>query len=172
MQEFPYYANATLDDGTEVEAIDLEQRGWADPEMLARTVRWSLVPKGNHITLTGRPYPLVSIVIPEGAKPIFRSRVMAGNIMSRSSDQIERKVIPHLMVPAFRCFCIGWKKGDVHVWTWVLPTGDIEVGTGDDSHLATTLREHLNTQVYETPEPEPEIIADSPAVPPEGLALS
>lgn len=156
MQEFPYFAAAVLDDGTEVERIDLEQRGWADPEMLARTVRWSLVPKGNHITLTGRPYPLVSIDIPEGAKPIYRSRVMVGNIIGRSSDQIERKVIPVLTVPAFRCFCIGWKKGKTTVWTWVLPTGDIEVGTGDDSHLATTLRTYLNTQVIEVPEPEPE----------------
>lgn len=166
MQEFPYYANATLDDGEEV-VVDLEQRGWADPEMLSRTVRWSLVPKGNHITLLGRPYPLISIDIPEGAKPVFRSRVLVGNITGRSSDQIERKVIPHLQVPAFRCFCIGWKKGKTIVWTWVLPTGDIEVGTGDDSHLATTLRTHLNTQVYETPEPEPETPADSTADSPE-----
>lgn len=155
MQEFPYFANATLDNGQEI-VVDLEQRGWADPEMLAHTVRWALVPKGNHITLTGRPYPLVSVVIPEGAKPIFRSRVFVGNIISRSSDQVERKVIPHLTVPVFRVFCIGWKKGDTHVWTWVLPTGDIEVGTDDDSHLATTLRTHLNTQVWEEPEPTPE----------------
>ena len=151
MQEFPYFANATLDDGEDV-VVDLEQHGWADPVMLARTVRWSLVPKGNHITLTGRPYPLVSIDIPVGAKPVFRSRVFVGNIIGRSADQIERKVIPHLTVPSFRCFCIGWKKGKMIVWTWVLPTGDIEVGTEDDSHLAVTLRSHLNTQVWEEPE--------------------
>lgn len=42
--EFPYFANATLDDGDEV-VVDLEQHGWANKEMLARTVRWSLVPK-------------------------------------------------------------------------------------------------------------------------------
>ena len=154
--EFPYLANATLDDGSEV-VVDLEQRGWADPEMLARTVRWSLVPKGTHITLYGRPYPLVSIGIPEDAKPIFRSRVFVGNIIGRSSDQIERKVIPHLQVPVFRVYCIGWKRGSEHVWTWVLPTGDIEVGTGDDSHLSNTLRTFLNTQVTEVPEPEPEV---------------
>lgn len=154
MQEFPYLANATLGDGTEV-TLDLEQHGWADPDMLAHTVRWSLVPKvePSHITLTGRPYPLVTIVIPEGAKPIFRSRVFAGVIKGRSSDQIERKVIPHLTVPAFRSFCIGWVKGSTKVWTWVHPTGDIEVGTGDDSYIGEALRAHLNTQVYETPEP-------------------
>lgn len=151
MQEFPYFANATLDDGEEV-VVDLEQRGWADPVMLARTVRWALVPKGNHITLTGRPYPLVSVSIPAGAKPIFRSRVYVGNITARSSDQIERKVFPYLQVPSFRCFCIGWKKGKTFVWTWVLPTGDIETSTEDDSHLADILRAHLNTQVVEVPE--------------------
>lgn len=158
MHEFPYFANATLDDGEEV-VVDLEQRGWADKEMLARTVRWSLVPNSNQLTLSGRPYPMVSIAIPAGAKPVFRSRVYVGNITGRSSDQIERKVIPHLMVPAFRVFCIGWKKGKTIVWTWVLPTGDIEVGTDDDSHLATVLRTHLNTQVWEEPIPE---TSDSP----------
>lgn len=151
MSEFPYFANATLDDGEEV-VVDLEQRGWADPAMLARTVRWALVPKGNHITLTGRPYPLVSVSIPAGAKPIFRSRVYVGNITARSSDQIERKVFPYLQVPSFRCFCIGWKKGKTFVWTWVLPTGDVETTTDDDSHLADILRAHLNTQVTEVPE--------------------
>ena len=155
MQEFPYFANATLDDGTEV-VVDLEQRGWADPVMLARTVRWALVPKPEHYTMKGMMYPLVSIAIPEGAKPVFRSRVFVGNIIGRSQDQIERKVIPSLKVPVFRVFCIGWKKGKSIVWTWVLPTGDIEVGTGDDSHIAITLRAHLNTQVWETPEPTPE----------------
>lgn len=73
--------------------------------------------------------------------------------MSRSSDQIARKVIPRLKVPRFRAFCIGWKKGDTHVWTWALPNGAIEVGTGDDSHLGEVLRSHLNTMVHETPEP-------------------
>lgn len=155
MSQFPYLANATLDDGEEV-VVDLEQRGWADKEILARTVRWSLVPKTepSYITLKGYVYPLVQISIPEGAKPIFRSRMFVGNIMSRSSDQIERKVIPHLQVPAFRAFCIGWKKGKTIIWAWVLPTGDIEVGTGDDSHLGEVLRAHLNTQIYEVSEPD------------------
>jgi len=151
--EFPYFANATLDDGEEV-VVDLEQRGWADKEILARTVRWSLVPKGTHVNLSGRPWPMVQIAIPEGAKPIFRSRVYVGSIISRSSDQRERKVIPVLTVPQFRVFCIGWKKGKTTVWTWILPDGSIEVGTGDDSHLGDLLRSHLNTQVREIPEPE------------------
>lgn len=154
MSQFPYYAAATLDDGTEVERIDLEARGWADKDMLSRTVRWSLVPKGQYISLSGRPYPLVSIAIPEGAKPVFRSRVYRGVITNRSSDQVARKVVPVLRVPEFRAFCIGWKRGSEHVWTWVLPTGDIEVGMGDDSHLGGVLRAHLNTLVDEVPEPE------------------
>lgn len=154
MSEYVYRANATLDDGTEVDNIDLEQRGWADKEMLARTVRWSLVPYGGKLTLDGRPYPLVQVAIPEGGKPTFRTRVYRAMIQSRSSDQIERKVIPHLRFPEFRVYCIGWKKGRQKVWLWVLPTGAIEVGTGDDSHLAEVLRSYLNTQVIEVPEPE------------------
>jgi hypothetical protein len=140
--EFPYFANATLDDGEEV-VVDLEQRGWADKEILARTVRWTLVPKGTHITLRGQQWPLVQIVY-------------VGMIRARSSDQIERKVIPVLTVPRFRSFCIGWKKGRQTVWTWVHPDGSIETGTGDDSYLGDALRAHLNTQVREVPEPEPE----------------
>lgn len=159
MREFPYFANATLDDGSDV-VVDLEQHGWADKEILARTVRWSLVPNGNGLTLHGRPWPLVSIQIPEGAKPIFRSRVYVGSIVSRSSDQIERKVIPILNVPVFRAFCIGWKKGDTHVWTWVMPTGDIEVGTLDDSWLGDNLRTALNQNVTEIPEPVEENIEE------------
>jgi hypothetical protein len=160
-KEYAYFANASLGDGTEVEAIDLEEHGWADPEMLANTVRWSLVPKGTHVNLLGQPYPLVQVSIPKGAKPIFRTRVFRAMISSRSSDQIERKVYPVLQVPEFRCYCLGWKKGRTKVWTWVLPNGAIEVGTGDDSYLAYVLRSHLNTIVYEVQEPEPEIIEDS-----------
>jgi len=153
MSEYVYFANATLDDGSEV-VLDLEERGWADKAMLARTRRWSLVPKGepSHISLSGRPYPLVSIDIPVGAKPVFRSRVYVGNIIGRRADQIERKVIPVMRVPAFRAYCIGWKKGRTIVWTWVLPTGDIEVGTGDDSHLGDQIRTELNLLVDEIPE--------------------
>ena len=159
MSEFVYAANATLDDGSEV-VVDLEQRGWADKEMLAKTVRWALVPKvePSHVTLTGRSYPLVSIAIPEGAKPIFRSRVYVGNIISRSKDQQDRKVIPSLRIPQFRVYCIGWKKGRTTVWTWIMPTGDIEVGTSDDSHVADRLRALMNTMVDETPEQQPEEI--------------
>jgi hypothetical protein len=155
MSEYAYFANATLSDGEEV-VVDLEQRGWADKEILAKTIRWALVPKGTHITLDGRPYPLVQISIPEGAKPIFRSRVYRAIIQSRSSDQIERKVIPVLRVPEFRAYCIGWKKGRTKVWTWVMPDGSIEVGTGDDSHRGNIIRTYLNTLTYEIPEPEPE----------------
>lgn len=160
MNEYVYHANATLNDGSEV-VVDLEQRGWADKEMLARTVRWSLVPKGTGISLNGRPYPLISIAIPEGAKPVFRSRVYTGSIVRRSSDQIERKVIPTLRVPQFRTYCIGWKKGRTTVWTWVLPTGDIEVSTGDDSYLGGQIRSQLNLLVDEIPEPEPPVEATS-----------
>ncbi len=133
MSEFPYLANATLDDGSEV-VVDLEEHGWADKVMLAHTVRWSLVPKENYLTMTGGLWPLVSINIPTGAKPVYRSRVYAGFGVG-------------ITVPAFRVFCIGWKLGSTTVWTWILPTGSIEVGTDDDSHLADVLRTHLNKQL-------------------------
>lgn len=152
MQEFPYYANATLDDGTE-EVVDLEEYGWADKEMLARTARWSLVPKGNHIMLDGRPWPMLTVGIPVGAKPVFKSRMFVGNIIGRSPDQIERKVIPHLRVPAFRAYAIGWKKGRTIVLTWMLPNGVAETTSSDECWAGTALREHLNTITWEEPMP-------------------
>lgn len=167
-KSYAYVANATLDDGSEV-TVDLEEHGWADKEMLSRTVRWALVPNGTQMTLLGQPYPLVQVAIPAGAKPVFRSRVYRAIITQRSSDQIERKVIPVLVHPEFRTYCIGWKKGRQHVWTWVLPNGAIETTTVDDSHLGTVLRSHLNTIVVEVPEPEP--APDSPEAAPEALPL-
>jgi hypothetical protein len=167
-KQYAYFANASLDDGSEV-VVDLEEHGWADKEMLSRTVRWALVPNGTQLTLTGQPYPLVQVAIPAGAKPVFRSRVFRAIITQRSSEQAERKVIPVLVHPEFRAYCIGWKKGRVHTWTWVLPNGAIEVTTDDDSHLGNVLRAHLNTIVYEVPEPEPEPDEDSTPVVPEGF---
>jgi hypothetical protein len=158
-KDYAYVANATLDDGSEA-VVDLEEHGWADKEMLSRTVRWALVPNGTQVMLTGQPYPLVQVTIPAGAKPIFRSRVFRSIITQRSSDQIERKVIPVLRFPEFRAYCIGWKKGRQHVWTWVLPNGAIEVTTDDDSHLGTLLRSRLNQEVIEVPEPEPVVEDD------------
>jgi hypothetical protein len=158
-KDYAYVANATLDDGSEV-VVDLEEHGWADKEMLSRTVRWALVPNGTQVMLTGQPYPLVQVTIPAGAKPIFRSRVFRSIITQRSSDQIERKVIPVLRFPEFRAYCIGWKKGRTHVWTWVLPNGAIETTSDDDSHIGTLLRARLNQEVIEIPEPEPD--SDSP----------
>jgi hypothetical protein len=154
-KEYAYFANATLDDGTEV-VVDLEEHGWADKEMLSRTVRWALVPNGSQTMLNGQPFPLVQVAIPAGAKPIFRSRVYRAMINQRSTDQIERKVFPVLKFPEFRTYCIGWKKGRSHVWTWVIPNGAIEVTTVDDSHLGTLLRTRLNQEVIEVPEPESE----------------
>jgi hypothetical protein len=167
-KDYAYFANATLDDGSDV-VVDLEEHGWADKEMLKRTVRWALVPNETQVTFSGQPYPLVQVAIPAGAKPIFRSRVFRAVITSRSTDQIERKVFPVLRVPEFRCYCIGWMKGRTKVWTWVLPNGAIEVSTEDDSHLAHVLRSHLNTIVYEVPEPEPTPDEDSTLDAPEGI---
>lgn len=126
--DYVYVAAAQLHDNSET-VIDLEERGWADKEVLSRTIRWTLVPKDGALTMSGRPYPLVSIHIPEGARPVFKSRVYG---VVGVNDQDEGK-------PMFRCYGIGYKLGKVTHWTWVLPTGDIEVVTGDDGLLFADL---------------------------------
>lgn len=158
-KEYVYVANATLDNGSDV-VVDLEERGWADKSMLARTRYWSLVPKPGELTLDQKPWPMISIAIPLGAKPVFRSRVYRGIITRRSDDQIERKVMPRLVIGEFRSYCIGWKKGRTTVWTWVHPNGAVETTTEDDSRIGTMLRDHLNTIIVEEPEPEPEVEDD------------
>jgi len=107
---FAYFAEAELDDGSRV-ALDLEEHGWADKELLARTVRWSLIPR------TG--LPLVVVNIPPGGKPVFKSRVYG---------TLNGPEVP------FRCYATGFHLHGRTFWTWVLPNGSIEVG--DDPSLA------------------------------------
>jgi hypothetical protein len=128
MSDYVYIAAAQLTDGSET-VIDLEERGWADKEVLSRTVRWTLIPKDGALTMNGRPYPLVSIHIPEGARPVFKSRVY-GVVGVDGSDE---------GMPRFRCYGIGYKLGKHTHWTWVLPTGDIESVTGDEALLFADL---------------------------------
>lgn len=165
-KEYAYVANVTLDDGTEV-VVDLEERGWADKDVLSRARHWALVPKPGELTLEQKPWPLVSVVIPAGAKPVFRSRVFRGSIYARSLDQAERRVIPRLVISEFRSYGIGWKKGRTQVWTWAHPNGAVEMSYGPDpeTRIGTILRNHLNTVIVEEPEPEPEVEDDesSPA---------
>lgn len=132
MSTFVYNAEAQLNDGSAI-LLDLEKTGWANPELLAQTVRFTLIPKEGAVTMKGTPYPIVVVNIPEGGKPVYRSRVF------RKTAGIEHVI-------DFRAYCIGYKADGVVHWTWVLPTGDVETGTEDDSYLAMLLFNHLEQQ--------------------------
>ena len=104
---FEYSAELQLHDGSVVQ-VNLEERGWADPERLAQTRVFSLVPKTN-------TWPRMSVNIPEGAKPIFKSRNNVGMTAGWT----------------FRSYAVGWfKDGESH-WTWINPNGTIESETDD-----------------------------------------
>lgn len=104
---YEYSAEVQLNDGTLVQ-LDLEERGWADPERLANTRVFTLVPKDP----TSK-WPFVRIHIPEGAKPIFKSR---NNVLVTAGRE-------------FKTYAVGWfKDGESH-WTWVMPNGSIELET-------------------------------------------
>ena len=120
--EFVYTAEAVTDDG-ESHVLDLEEHGWVDKELLARTVRWSIVPK-----VAG--WPIVVVHIPTGGKPIFKSRVFRR--MSMYLDGTPT---------GFRCYAIGYFLRGKSYWTWALPNGAIEVGP--DPVLADVLLRSL-----------------------------
>lgn len=107
--KFDYDLAAQLNDGSEVK-LDPEEKGWAEPERLAKVKVWSLIPRDQN------GMPVVTVQIPEGAKPIFKSRVYGKGLPGIEND-----------LPSFRCYAIGWHDTESH-WTWVLPTGDIEIG--------------------------------------------
>lgn len=130
---FPYNAAADLDDGSSV-LIDLEEHGWANKELLARTRRWSLIPKDGATTMTDRPYPFVACPIPEGAKPVFKSRWYGALGTAPGRDDQD--------LGGFRCFAIGYKQGRRTHLVWVLPTGDVEMG-GEQPWLAGVLWDRM-----------------------------
>jgi hypothetical protein len=110
---FEYTAELQLNDGSLVQ-IDLEERGWAEPERLANTRVFTLVPKNP-----GQHWPFLRVHIPEGAKPIFKSR---NNVLMYAGKQL-------------RVYAAGWfKDGESH-WTWVFPNGSIEVETDEPTFL-------------------------------------
>lgn len=119
MSEYAYKAEVFLDDGT-TQLLDLEEKGWADKELLKRVARWSLIPKPGAPQL-----PIVVVNIPKGSKPIFNSRVY-GKIAVGANQG----------TPLIRVYRIGYRTGRVNHWTWVLPNGSIETGTDDDCWLA------------------------------------
>ena len=108
--DYVYIAEAVTLDG-QSHILDLEEYGWADKELLGRTVRWSIVPKE-----LSSDWKIIVVHIPEGGKPIFKSRVY-GNTRGIS----------------FRCYAVGFKKGKTSYWVWSLPNGAVEVG--DEPYL-------------------------------------
>ena len=129
MDAFFYNAEAQLNDGSSV-LLDLEQQGWANKELLAKTVRWTLLPKPDAKTLNGTAFPIVVVNIPENGKPVAKSRVYAAFATATGEKLVQ-----------FRCHAIGYKLGRKTHWVWVLPTGDIEMG--DDPWLADLLLSRL-----------------------------
>jgi hypothetical protein len=107
--KFDYDLLAQLNDGTEVK-MDPEVHGWAEPERLSRVVVWTIVPR------EGVALPVVTVQIPEDAKPIFKSRVYGKGLPYEGST-----------LPSFRAYAIGWHDTESH-WTWVMPGGNIQVG--------------------------------------------
>jgi hypothetical protein len=103
-ETFEYTAELQLHDGSVV-PVNLEERGWAEPERLALTRVFTLVPRQY-----GTPWPMVRIHIPDGAKPIFKARK---SVAATAGFQM-------------RIYAVGWfKDGESH-WTWVFPGGALE----------------------------------------------
>jgi hypothetical protein len=107
---FDYDLSAQLNDGTEVK-LNPEEHGWAEPERLSKVKVWSILPRVDGL-------PIVTVQIPEGAKPIFKSRVY-GKGYPGTNDSTG--------LPIFRAYAVGWHDTSSH-WTWVLPGGVIEIG--------------------------------------------
>jgi hypothetical protein len=120
---YPYLGEFLLDDDTSV-VVDLEEHGWAEPSRLARVRRISLVPKPDAPpTMGGGPWPVVIVHVPPRARPVFKSRAFGRIAMGSGEGGI-----------VFRCYALGYATQKRQTLTWVLPTGDIEVG--DDPELA------------------------------------
>lgn len=119
--QFEYYAELQLTDGSLV-PLNLEERGWADPDRLANTRVFTLIPKN-----AGSGWPFVKVHIPEGAKPIFKTR---NNVGATAGFQM-------------RVYAVGWFKDGVSHWTWVFPGGSLEKET-DDPDINSTLIATIN----------------------------
>lgn len=111
---FAYTAELQLNDGSLVQ-IDLEEHGWAEPERLANTRALTLIPKD-----TTSKWPFVRVHIPEGSKPVFKSRMNMKLISAQGMG-----------IPTFRAYAVGYHKGNDTFWTWVFPNGSIEQNTDD-----------------------------------------
>jgi hypothetical protein len=107
---FKYEVALQLNDGSN-HKFSLDEKGWAAKEQLNQTKEISLIPTGN-TTL-----PVVACQVPEGAKPIIKSRVF-GSIGAGGEN-----------VPGFRVYAIGYKQKRRRPYViWILPNGTIEMG--------------------------------------------
>jgi hypothetical protein len=123
---FAYWAELTQADGSLVQ-LDLEEHGWAEPERLAQARAFTIVPKD-----TNSRWPFIRVHVPEGAKPIFKSRP----IMNLKPFGVE----------LFRAYAVGWfKDGESH-WTWAFPNGSIETET-DNPTIADLLAKSITDKM-------------------------
>ena len=114
MGAYEYSAELQLNDGSLVQ-VDLEERGWAEPERLADTRVFTLVPKDISGAL-----PFVRTHIPEGGKPVFKRRTYGTFAVANAAS-----------IDNFCAYAVGWRRGTEEVITWVMPNGAIECNTDD-----------------------------------------
>lgn len=109
---FKYEVALQLNDGSS-HKFSLDEKGWADKEQLSQTVEISLLP------VTPGSLPVIACHVPEGSKPIVKSRVF-GRVGSGASGE---------PVDAFRVYAIGFKQKRRRPYlVWILPNGTIEMG--------------------------------------------
>ncbi len=124
---FAYWAELTQVDGSLVK-LDLEEHGWAEPERLAQARAFTIVPKD----INSR-WPFVRVHIPDGAKPIFKSRPI-------------RNLKP-FGVELFRAYAVGWFKDGISHWTWAFPNGSIEQET-DEPTIAALMATAITDKLF------------------------
>lgn len=108
---FKYSVALQLNDGSNHQ-FSLDEKGWADKEQLARAKEISLIPMDN------APLPVVAVQIPEGAKPVVKSRVFGTIGMGGAGEAID----------GFRAYAIGYKQARRRPYIiWILPNGTIEM---------------------------------------------
>lgn len=121
MVDFAYRAELRLNDGSII-TVDLEERGWAKPDLLTKIRAFTLVPKDPNTR-----WPLVRVHIPEHAKPVWLWRTYR-----------ESSVGDGATVREMRIYGIGFKRrGHPPYYVWVVPGGHIESGTYDSTFANT-----------------------------------
>lgn len=108
---FKYEVALQLNDGSN-HKFSLDEKGWANKEQLSRTKEISLIPQD------GSNLPVVAIQVPEGAKPVIKSRVFGTLGMAATDTPTD----------GFRVYAIGYKQARRRPYIiWILPNGTIEM---------------------------------------------